>query len=652
MADNTIGIASDNGIVVQAGAPADLTTRVINAALAKGGAHSIRTPGRYTVNGSQSPFAAIFIPSDTSLYLGPGVELFLEANSNVALMANENAFETGILLSPGDMIASGNTIAINLAGIGTRYPAGSWVSVDFVATKGYQGVYQVDTSPTPNQITLINQWGNLLTTSPAVAMAVSAPFDVTGVLAPLQIAIRPANKNIHIWGEGILNGNGLNQTSSPAGDPRGLGCYLRGVANSHVDLLKTRRARCWTIALNNTLNVRVSRINPDNAIGGTGGGANATDCVHQTGENRNCVVEDIFADSITDNVVGSTLDYIDPGTGALPFAWQTPGDNHNSTVRRIGARRTTSPIVTKWGNINFSFIGTHIVDTITGNANAPAFQMVNYAPTSMLNCNGGVLKLSNVSANCNTSPVSISANGTWDCIEIDNVRTLVAATVSSAAVLIGLSSGGTPSVVGIKQLKIGKLFYTTTFDGTNRANAIFSVGGTLAGTINIGYLDISDIEEIPMAAGAAMIHIANNTTTLANIKRIALSNVSTTGLSGAGALLRVSLASTVGEITMYAARYTGTGGTGHLLNLGAAVVAGTQISFGAGCSAPNAAGFLSSAAASIGRLNGPNCAFDPGPAGALITAPSPGDMFYNTNATFTGGVGVVVRGAAAFTRIL
>lgn len=644
MADNTIGIAPENTVVVQPGASANHTTRVINNALEEGGAVSLTAPGRYTVNASMYNTAALLIPSDTHFYIGPGVELFLENGSNVALMANSNAFSTGVLLSAGQLTASGSTLTVNRTGIGLAYPVGSWISVDFVATKCYQGVYQVETA-SPNTITFTQYNANLLTTSPAVAMAINAPFDTTGTLAPLAIAIRPANNNIRIWGGGLINANGANQTSSVSGDPRGFACYMRGVANSTVEGLFTRRARCWTFAFNNTLNCFARNLVGDNYIGGNIG-ANANDIVHSTGENRNLVIENIYAISIGDNVVGSTLDYTDTSLTALPYAWQTPGDNHNSTVRNIGAKQSGAPVVTKWGNVNFGFLGTHIVENIYGSAPS-GFSMTNYTPTTMFNCSGNVLQIKNVSVSNGTNPVILSANGAWDLIEVDSVRSIR----SGPNVQVRLSPGGTPSVIGIKQLKLSKMTYTPSTDGVNRPLATIGVGGTLAGTAYVGYLDISDIEEMPMAANAPLVHIGNDTTTLASIKRISLNNVSAVGLSGTGSLVQVALASTVNEIVLNAARYTGTGGTGTLVNLGASVVAGTQVQFGQGCSAPSAASFITSAA-TIGRLNGANAQFDPGAAGANITAPIPGDVFYNTNAAFgVPGVGVYMRGAAAWTRI-
>ena len=635
---------------VTAGGDATQNTILLNRALRENSRVSITRPGRYAFNGSQSPFAAIFVPSNTDFSFGPGVELFLADGSNVALIANEHAFNNGVVIGATFMTHSSGVITINQTGIGNSFAVGDWVTVDFVATKGYQGVFQTATS-SPNTITFATASGNLVSASPAVVMPITGPFwnGTALVNQAVSMVIRPANNNIRIHGGGIFNANGIGQTSNASGDPRGLGMYLRGCANSEIYRLHTRRARCWTIALNNTLNVNVHHIIAENGIGGNGYGANANDVVHQTGENRNAVVENIYALSIFDNVVGSTLDYVDNITGFLPFGWQTPGDNWDSVIRYIGLRNGLQPIVTKWGNTLFRFGGTHIVDNIRGSSGS-AFQMANYANTSMYNCNGDVLKLSNIGGSSNSSAVTLTTNGVWDLIEVDTVRAVRAL---PAIVQVYLAAGGTPSSVGIKQLKAGRFFYTNAFEGANRTGPSVSVGGTLAGTCNIGYLDVSDVEESPLASGAALIEIGYDPvtpTTVANIKRISLNNVSAVG-SGVGSLIDVALASTVGEITLTASRFTSSASAGSLVRLGASVTAGTQVSFGAGCSAPGAERFLVSTAA-IGRLNGANAQFDPGAAGANITAPIPGDVFYNTNASFgVPGVGVYMRGAAGWVRI-
>lgn len=144
-----------------------------------GGVVTITAPGVYTINDTLTVY------SNTTLYLGPGVEVVMQSGVNKRVLKNAaiaNATRACTLT------ASGNRITVNITAHGRS--VGDAISLLNSTDSGYNGTYEVYSVTDENNYVVI---------SPIV------PSDTTADGTTLE---KTADHDIRIIGEGILRGSG------------------------------------------------------------------------------------------------------------------------------------------------------------------------------------------------------------------------------------------------------------------------------------------------------------------------------------------------------------------------------------------------------------------------------------------------------------
>lgn len=419
--DNTIWDATADRVLVSTGWPVEASgvsyrndgrtnARAFNRALARGGLITNMTPGQYIIGGDPETGGMIG-NSNVTLLSGEGVEYILADQTFRPLFSNARAFATPITLTGVSILWVGPSFRCQIIWpeIDVAYPAGSKFAVlgllgSTAANRGYQGIWQV-TDTVPGSI-----FFNLMGQPP------SGGNSATGA------TIYPVDSTIKIIG-GMWDGNEAGQSGTPYvdGDPYSSILSFRNTQNLIVSGVQFRKGAAWCIGTNNVRDVTVRDVDA-NTYSGVGV-AGAHDIVHLAGGARNVLIERVTADC-DDNTVGMTLDDIVNSVAVpIPYAaryW--PGDTYDITIRDISSRDSNAATVALWGNNNYEHHNT-LIERITGRAtNGGVVQVLaGYAPTNMLNVNGGRLVLRDISGPVGGSVVNFSSDGVWNDIIIENL---------------------------------------------------------------------------------------------------------------------------------------------------------------------------------------------------------------------------------------
>lgn len=504
------GVPIDDGALVliaaSAGssAAASANTASLQSALNAGGYVSITVPGVYFIN------QVLSIPSNTTIYIGAGVELKVADNANCGIFTNVAARAAGTVLTAGALVwtdAGPNYAAtITQANLNLLYPVGSFIGVMGTPDRGFQGVWEV-----------------VAAGASLIKFRLADGVGGSGVAASgtgtTQLTIYPADLNIRVFGPGRLNGNGANQTLYGAGDPRGCVTWFRNAKNVTLEGFECKRGITWTCGSNNLVNYTVTGLTGDTRGGLTG------DFVHMSGQHRQALIEKLNVAS-GDNIVGMTMD-ITAGT-AYDFPYQQPGDMYDVTIRNIHGITPTTAIIGIYGPAAYRFHSL-VIDGISGQGTS-AVQFSTYAPTAMNNCNGGSARISKITAL--TSGASVQGLGTqnWDNIVIDDV---VLKSPSQEAVL--LTAAGT-----IKKLTVRNAMTDTLYG--SRTGPMVSISST-----NVTALLVKEIENEVLTGTVALI----SKTGTGNIGKVRIEDVDATGPATVAAVWRNSGAGTVPGVIQY-----------------------------------------------------------------------------------------------------
>lgn len=525
------GARAENFGVSYNASPA-VNVRAMNALLARGGLVSLTRQGQYLFGGPGQ--GGLLIPSNTTLVCSDGVELILADQTFAPLIRNANAFAAPITLSAVVTWVTGVQVRIDYPDINLLYPVGSWFGLlglpgSNATNRLYQGVWQVQ-AVGANSITFY------LPSQPP-----SAGNSATGGL------VYPAESNMRVIG-GMWDGNETGQGGSGYndGDPRGLIQFFRNSRNIIVEGCSYRKGEAWCYGSNNVRDVTVRDIDC-NTFSGLGV-VQAHDIVHLAGGHRNVLVERITADC-DDNIVGMTLDDID---GSATYPNYYPGDTYDITIRNINGRKCAAALVALWGNINYVHHSTTI-DRVTGESAASAVQVnAPYAPTDMLNCNGGTLKISNISGHYNGAVVSIKSEGNWDQIIVDTVRN---ESPTSASALVAFAR--TTTTQTIKKVEIKNVIGWVPGSTNNRTGPAIQITDT-----NIDDLNIEGLNGMRLAANISLVQFNG---TVGSVLRATIEKANATaGATGTSfiASCENTNAAALGQLVVRDCNMVATGGAG------------------------------------------------------------------------------------------
>lgn len=623
MADNTQGIAPDNDIVIAPGQDPTFTALVINQTLAKGGLTTLTRAGTYIVNDT------LLIPSNTNLHLGAGVTIKLANNTSKALVANKNAFTLGTPIVSALQFRAPEGLSprfgmlLNKTGIAAEFPVGSYIGImglsSSVNDQCYQGVWEVTEHISANSIVFnIDQQ------------------PVGGVDSATSGSYWRVDTNITISGSGTLDGNQANQafntTVIHAGDPRSNLTWFRNVKKLRIQDITIRRALSWGISSNNVDDYQIVGIIADVYLSAT---PRSTDAIHLAGGHRRVLIQGAtFRDS--DNMVGMTIDL--PGapsnSGIVESYAQfyAPGDTHSIVIRDLFVTDSSTPaVIGIWGPTSYRH-NSIIIDGVHGKSGGAIVGMLPYSPTNMLGCTGGMLVVRNITALCSSPILDLKGDGTWDLISLETVRNAT----SQSNIIPLVNVGRTTTLQTIKHLRVAQ-FHAPLVNAISRTAQVCTFGEA-----TVENLDVQDFRGSVLGAAVPLILFDGTTGSYGNV---VISNCqASSSAAGASAITKVTGATPINSISFVGCNFTGSAGTGNMVDLAAAAVV-SKVQFSAS-DVTTAAGLFTSAA-NVARLNGANAQFN----GSNITAPIPGDTFYNTNAVFGLGVGLYARGAATWTRI-
>jgi len=506
--DNTIWDATSDRVIVSAGLPvesygvsyrndAGTNVRAFNRALARRGLVTLTTPGQYLIGGPGQ--GGLLIPSNTSLLVANGVELIVADQTLQPLIRTALAYETGVTITSAIVYGSlgyGISGTVNQTNIGLIYPAGTWIAVagfdlSLSNSQGWTGVYKVWSS-TPDQIVF------MLT-----------QFIPSGSNSPTGAIIRPADTNIRIIG-GLWNGNDTGNVAYSDGDPRQFVIGVRNAQDVIVSDVEFKRGVSWSLGPNMVRDCTFRNLSGDLYLDGLG---TANAIIQGAGRAHNVLIENVTG-ACEDNMVAWTLDSMVGGTVSYPNYDQ--GDVTGLKIKNVNAQSNNSAVVALWGNTNSRFQYVE-VDGIYGRCAQSAFQILTYAPTNMLNCRGGTLKIKNISGTWNSIPVLIRSDGDWDSLQIDGV------------INNNIPGGGLPLVKlyrsittqSFKQVNIAHCEQVVTGFTLNRNGPAVEIEDT-----NIEDLHIHDFPTMRLQANISLVKFTGTAGTIARAVVERLSGVS------------------------------------------------------------------------------------------------------------------------------
>ena len=485
-------------------------TLTLQSVLNSGGDLRITVPGTYLFNTTNGPLT---IPSNTSLYLGTGVELKTADGSPSALLTNAAARSTGTVV-PGANISyaawteGGGYIAVltNLAqATAANFPVGSWISVVIGgegalgaagtawASRGYRGVQRV-----------VKQ----VLAGAASSISYTIDFIYPGSAPSTNPAtIYRADENIRLWGQGIINGNSAAaSTAYVTGDPRGVVVWWRHLTNIVVEDIRFRRGVTWTMGSNYVRNYTVTHIGGDTRL--PVGQLPTADLVHLSGNHQQVLVDTIDI-GCEDNPIGMTIDCT---IGTLyNFPYQNPGDMTDIIVRNV-CTATPGGMIAMYGPAAYWYRNIFI-DNPSGASGSAALQLSNYAPTNQNKLSIDSLTFANARTYANVMVECLTANVEIGTLLIENVLT---PREDIRAIQFGPTCSGT-----IRSLILRNV---NTFPANN-VNFTRTVPLVTFGGMNITALAIANSEVIVLAANVKAFE-ADGT---GNIGKVGIRDCSATG---------------------------------------------------------------------------------------------------------------------------
>jgi hypothetical protein len=209
--------------------------------------------------------------------------------------------------------------------------------------------------------------------------------------------------------DGVIDGNNAGQDSysEVAMFPNIL---YRNARFIDVPVINGKTAACWFLAFNNAEDVLVSSPNID-VERNTG-----RDPIHLEGANRRITIENLTGRG-GDNIVGLTINpegtFTNTASGLM-----CSGDMYDINLKNITGD-SLLPLVGIWGCTGYKHTSITI-DGLHGITDQYAVAMYQYGGTGMNNVNGGVLNISNVTAQTTSGVIGINGHGNWDKITLDN----------------------------------------------------------------------------------------------------------------------------------------------------------------------------------------------------------------------------------------
>tara|TARA_R110000868_G_scaffold5782_1_gene33967 strand:+ start:35816 stop:37426 length:1611 start_codon:yes stop_codon:yes gene_type:complete len=405
----------------------------MQATLNMGGDLRIVTPGIYEFDVSNGPMT---FPSNTTLYIGAGVTLRVANGSPSALFTNSYARSTGVTMAGANVsytVAAGSgwatTYVVEVTNMtaaqAALFPVNSWVSAvvlghglagaagTALAGRGYRGVNRV-VSQTINGASSSIQYLMQQNVYPGSAPSTN------------PVTLYQANENIAIWGPGTIDGNGANARQTfidgftpGSGNPQSVVLWWRHAYNVVVTGPYFLRGITWTIGSNYVRNYTVRQCTCELRASPT---FDSMDFIHLSGNHQTVLVEDIDGGS-GDNAVGMTIDCTDaaaqPGNG-FNFAYQSPGDMYDVTIRRISAEAICEDgsfgIVAMYGPEAYLYRNISI-NGVTGQGSS-GVQLANYAATNQTKLTVDRLVISNVRTFSGSAQVELTAGAVFDIGEL------------------------------------------------------------------------------------------------------------------------------------------------------------------------------------------------------------------------------------------
>ncbi len=450
----------------------------LNSALSRGGLVTISTPGQYVVGGPGQ--GGLKFVSNSGIVCAQGVEIINANGTFDALCRNENAYSRGDTITGVVSWVSGSPsyrARVDFPGIQLKYPVGSWFGLlnlpgSNSASRGWQGVWQVQ-SVAENQI-----FFHLMHQPPS------------GGNSPTGAIVYPVDSNIRIVG-GVWDGNETGQAGSgnSDGDPRTLVHFFRNAQNVRISGVTYRRGEAWCFGSNNVRGLTVRDVEASTYSGI--GAVQAHDIVHLAGGHRDVLIERVTADC-DDNIIGLTLDGLG---GSTTYPNYDPGDTYDVTIRDICGRETSATLVSLWGNTHYMHHST-LIERVTGKSPGGAVQVfAPYAPTDMLNCDGGSLTIRDISGAFDSPAVTIRSDGNWDQIIIDGIRN---ESTNTTAPIVQLTRNTTTQT--IKKLDIRNVIGEVPGSTSGRAGPAILIENS-----NVNDLSIEGLHGLRLAAGVSAV---------------------------------------------------------------------------------------------------------------------------------------------------
>lgn len=506
-------IVDAQGTTINSQGAAAANTALLQTAINKQGLVAITAPGTHYIN------SVLYVPDNTSVYIGAGVVIKPIDGAPSAVFTNADARHPGFVVAGANATYTaapdGQNFCVSLSGMSAsqlaEFPVGSWISVvvlghgalgtagTALAGRGYRGVWPV----------VFNN-GTTLQYEITKIYPGSAP-------STNNLTVFPVTENPMIWGPGTIDGNGQNASASFVdGDPQGNVIWWRHAVNPLVDGPRFLRGKTWTIGSNYVRNHRVKNCTPQ--LRG-GSGYAAIDFVHLSGNHQGAIIEG-NAGNVADNFVGMTIDCTE-GTG-FNFPYQAPGDMYGIKIYSNNGNAISEDggfgVIGIYGPEAYKYADISIYE-LNGDGSS-AVQLSNYATTNQNKLCIHDLRINGVKVNTLGGAVAFTA-GVFD---IMNMRIENLAAVFDIIPAITFDAAATGTIRSLALDNISSEPYDSA--AFTRTVPLVTFGG-----ININALKINNVENIPMAVNISLF----TNTGAGNIPKVGISNVSATG-SGTGSV--------------------------------------------------------------------------------------------------------------------
>ncbi|MCQ8182224.1 hypothetical protein NP603_13965, partial [Methylomonas sp. SURF-1] len=230
---------------------------------------ALTLPGRYAFAGGDNAQAIITIPSDTTLYVGPGVILDNIAASfglSKTLFCNEHALSnavavTGLTHAQDTNYNWTSTVVVNIGSVSNEFAVGDYIYI----RPAYAGG---DTTGFYNYIYKVTGIDNSDSDNKKILFKMACGSDANHPTLTGDLIVYKADANIKIYGEGRIRQATQNRGS---GNIRGAISYqqiiMNKVINSYVDIGLTESPGSVTAGLANVFKASVKNSHSDNSNG-------------------------------------------------------------------------------------------------------------------------------------------------------------------------------------------------------------------------------------------------------------------------------------------------------------------------------------------------------------------------------------------------